>query len=603
MIDYNVSGKSITSPSEREIYPSIRTQNMLTKDKVLKGRYRIVDSLGRSETGAVYEAYDSIRKANVALKEILIDSEKVPAISEREILKRAFADRAKVLAEVKHESLPQIRGYFSEFDRQYLVLELINGDDAGELLAKNEKPLSFSDAANWADQLLDALDYLHTLAPPFIHGDIKPQNVKLNSRGKIKLLGFDITESKDAKVKTIVTNESAVAAALPYSPLEQILRTVDLSAREVTTKVYGEKLENALKKTADARSDVYALGATLYHLVTAQIPVDALERTLAVWSEEFDPLPSSNELNSSIPIEVSDVLAKAMEIEPEKRFGSAIEMRQALQTAVTRAQERTAEEVKNREASAVRETLLAEEKRLGQERLLVEKERLRLEEERKQQAQLLEQQLKTAETERIKAEQRAAVAEKQLSEKQSAVSADDKKSSATTAKSAADSARKSSDAGASSETDKPKPAFNDTSNLFAEPMPEVKSSWLMPAIVVVLLLFGGVGAGVWMMRSSNVAAESKQPATNQTTVASDKPVSPEPVIETPPQPTIEQVSTTDPMPEPSSTTVASEKTVNQPGFKSKSVSPPTKIQRPAATTRTMANQKKAVTVDDLIGGN
>lgn len=214
------------------------------------------------------------------------------------------------MAEVKHESLPQIRGYFSEFDRQYLVMELINGEDAGELLAKNEKPLAFSDAANWADQLLDALDYLHTLAPPLIHGDIKPQNVKLNSRGKIKLLGFDITESKDAKINQIVTNQNAVAASLPYSPLEQILRTVDLTAREVTTKVYGEKLENALKKTADARSDVYALGATLYHLVTAQIPVDALERTPAVWSEEFDPLPSSNELNPAIPIEVSDVLAK-----------------------------------------------------------------------------------------------------------------------------------------------------------------------------------------------------------------------------------------------------------------------------------------------------
>jgi hypothetical protein len=278
-------------------------------------------------------------------------------------------------------------------------------------------------------------------------------------------------------------------------------------------------------------------------------------------------------------------------------------MRQALQTAVTRAQERTAEEVKNREASAVRETLLAEEKRLGQERQFVEKERLRLEEERKQQAQLLEQQLKTAETERIKAEQRAAAAEKQLSEKQSsAISDGDKKSSATSAKSAGNSVQKSANADAAAKTDKPKTAFNDASNLFAEPVPDAKSSWLMPAIVVVLLLLGGVGAGVWMMRSSNVAAESKQPVTNQTTLASDKPLSPEPVIETP-QPTIEQVSTTDPRHEPSTTTVASEKSVNQPGFKNKSAPPPAKIQKPAATTRTTANQKKAVTVDDLIGGN
>jgi len=601
VIDYNVSGKSFTFPSERKIFPSVRTQNMLTKDKVLKGRYRIVDSLGRSETGAVYEAYDSIRKANVALKEILIDSEKVPAISEREVLKRAFADRAKILAEVKHESLPQIRGYFSEFDRQYLVMELINGDDAGELLAKNEKPLSFSDAANWADQLLDALDYLHTLAPPFIHGDIKPQNVKLNSRGKIKLLGFDITETRDAKVNTIVTNESAAAAALPYSPLEQILRTIDLTAREVTTKVYGEKLESALKKTTDARSDVYALGATLYHLVTAQIPVDALERTLAVWSEEFDPLPSSNELNPVIPVEVSDVLAKAMEIEPEKRFGSAMEMRQALQTAVTRAQERTAEEVKSREAAAARETLLAEEKRLEQERQLVEQERLRLEEERKQQAQLLEQQLKTAETERIKAEQRAAVAEKQLLEKQS-VNADDKKPPTISARSAQDSVQSPFNADAPSKTGKTQNTFDDSSNLFTEPKPDKKSSWLMPAIVVGFLLLSGAVAGIWTLRSSNVAAESKQPATNQTISATEKPT-PEPATEVVPQPTAEKVSTTDTMPAPSSPTVSLEKAVSQPAFRNKPVTQSAaKIEKPAAA-KPAAKQKKAVTVDDLIGGN
>lgn len=577
---------------------------MLTKDKVLKGRYRIVNSLGASATGAVYEAYDSIRKANVALKAILIDSEKVPAINEREALKRIFADRAKILAEVKHESLPQIRGYFSEFDRQYLVMELINGDDAGELLAKNEKPLLFSDAANWADQLLDALDYLHTLAPPLIHGDIKPQNVKLNSRGKIKLLGFDITETKDAKVSTMVTNQAAAAAALPYSPLEQILRTVDLAAREVTTKVYGEKLENALKRTADARSDVYALGATLYHLVTAQIPVDALERTLAVWSEEFDPLPLSNELNPAIPVEVSNVLTKAMEIEPEKRFGSAMEMRQALQTAVARAQERAAEESKKRETAAARETLLAEEKHLERERQMVELERLRLEEERKQQAESLEQQLKTAETERLKAEQRAAEAEKQLSDKK-AVNADDKKSSPIIEKSAKDFTQKSYNAPASSVAGKQKTAFNESSNLFAEPKPEKKSSWLMPAIVVGFLLLGGAAAGIWILRSPspNVAAESKQSTVNQTTPATDKLV-PEPAIEVAPQPTVEKISVNDTIAAPASPPTETEKPASQPAFRNKTATPPTKLARPAApATKPAANQKKAVTVDDIIGGN
>lgn len=549
---------------------------MLTKDKVLKGRYRIIDSLGQDETGAVYEAYDSIRKTTVALKEILIDSEKVPSINERENLKRAFADRAKILAEVKHESLPQVRGYFSEYDRQYLILELIDGDDAAALLAKNEKPILFSDAATWADQLLDALDYLHTLPTPIIHGDVKPQNVKLTSRGRIKLLGFDITESADAKMNSIVTNQTSIAATLPYLPLEQLLQTVDMTSAE-DKKNHGARLEKALKQPTDARSDVYSLGATLYHLITAQLPVDALERTLEVWAGGFDSLPPSNELNPVIPVEVSDVLAKAMEIEPEKRFGSAMEMRQALQTAVTRAKERTAEEAKKQEQAAVREVLQVEEKRLEQERQLVEKERLKLEAEQKQQKELIEKQLKAAEAERVKAEQRAAEAEKRLLEEETKKAADKK-------------AAASAGANAGHEFSKDKNSFSDDpSSLFSEPEPSSKPSWLMPAVVVFFLLIGGAGAGIWMMRSPDKVEANQTIPTPVTTVADA--ATPQPTVEAEPQPTVEKISTT-----------AVEKPGTPTGSKTRPTPQPA-APRPEKTPVPKPTTKKPVTVDDIIGGN
>lgn len=565
---------------------------MLTKDKVLKGRYRIIDQLGQGETSAVYEAYDSIRKANVAVKEILIDSEKVPAINERENLKHAFADRAKILAEVKHESLPQVRGYFSEYDRQYLVLELIDGDDAGMLLAKNEKPISFSDAANWADQLLDALDYLHTLQPaPIVHGDVKPENIKLTSRGRIKLLGFDITESADAKVNTIVTNQPS-AATLSYLPLEQLLRTADVASAE-DKKIYGERLEAALKQAADGRSDVYALGATLYHLTTAQLPVDALERSLGVWAGEFDSLPKANELNPAIPIEVSEVFAKAMEVEPEKRYGSAMEMRQALQTAVARAKERTVEETKNQETAAAREALLAEEKRIEQERRSVEQERSKLEAEQKQQKELIEKQLKAAEAERLKAEQRAADAEKRLLAEESKKSADKKADAKSFAKTAATANNFSS---------KKNSTDGDSSSLFSEPVPDKKPSWLMPAAIVIILLVGGGATGFWMLRSSN-KVEANQTIQSPATSLADN-ATPAPTIEAAPQPTAEKVSTTTALPTTAAPTVAVEKPVVQTALKNKPTAPTVapRVEKPAPP-KPAANQKKAVTVDDIIGDN
>jgi len=557
---------------------------MLTKDKVLKGRYRIIDSLGQDETSAVYEAYDSIRKATVALKEILIDSEKVPSINERESLKRAFADRAKILAEVKHESLPQVRGYFSEYDRQYLILELIDGDDTAALLAKNEKPILFSDAANWADQLLDALDYLHTLSTPIIHGDVKPQNVKLTSRGRIKLLGFDITESVDAKINSIVTNQTSVGATLPYLPLEQLLQTVDMTSAE-DKKNHGAKLEKAMKQPTDARSDVYSLGATLYHLITAQLPVDALERTLEVWAGGFDSLPASNELNPAIPVEVSDVLAKAMEIEPEKRFGSAMEMRQALQTAVTRAKERTAEEAKKQEQAAVREVLQVEEKRLEQERQRVEQERSKLEAEQKQQKELIEKQLKAAEAERVKAEQRAAEAEKRLLEEETKKAAE-KKGAAKAATAAGSSANNFSSQKNS--------ISDDSSSMFSEPEPSAKPSWLMPAIVVFFLLVGGAGAGIWMMRSPD-KVEANQTIPTPATPVTDIAI-PQPTVEAALQPSVEKISTT----------TAPTTDVEKPGAQSAPKNRPTPqpaAQRAEKTPAPKPTTKKAVTVDDIIGGN
>lgn len=563
---------------------------MLSVNKVLRGRYRIIQPLGEGATGAVYEAYDSERETNVALKEILIDLEKVSNIAQRETLKHDFANQAKLLAKVKHESLPQVRGYFSEIDRHYLVMELVDGTDVSKLLAEGGISTVLSEITGWADQLLDTLDYLHTLAPPIVHCDVNPKNVKLTSRGKIKLLGFNIANGADARANVMVKNQTSATVSL-YSSPEQVLRTIDQAAQKSLTEHHSDRLEKVLNREIDERSDIYALGATLYRLITGKPPVDALERTLEVWSGKPDPLPAANKINPAVPSEISDVLAKAMEIESENRFDSAIKMRQTLKVAVEQAKEHEKEEAKKKESAAARESLLVEGKKLEEERRRVEAERQRIETERKEQTELIQIQLKAAEAQRLEAEKRAAEAEKRLSESKSS-------------NKVSNDVIKTFDTNSHAKQDGKNNVFGDSKSLFAEPEPVKKSSWMLPVAALIFLLVGGAAAGMWKMRSSNVAEASKTVSTQP--AAADSIATERPPAEINSPPTVEKISETVKSPTVPTSPNAAVTPASQNQLKNKPVPPPApKPVKPAVAppTKVAANQKKAMTVDDIIGGN
>ncbi len=161
----------------------------------------------------------------------------------------------------------------------------------------------------WADQLLDVLDYLHSHQPPIIHRDIKPHNLKLTSRAKIILLDFGLAKGKlpqDSRTQGFSTRVYGFTQG--YAPLEQV-----------------EGLGT------DPRSDIFSLAATLYHLMTNQVPPDARdERKPLVKYGHPDPLRPPRDLNPEIPKHVSDALMKALSLEPEPRPASATEMRELL---------------------------------------------------------------------------------------------------------------------------------------------------------------------------------------------------------------------------------------------------------------------------------
>ncbi|MGI8544937.1 MAG: serine/threonine protein kinase [Aridibacter sp.] len=303
---------------------------MLTQGETLRGRYKIIRRLGQGGMGAVYEAHDNVFDTSVALKEVILDLSSAHNTLAQEMAQHAFEREAKLLAKINHETIPHVKDYFTEAESQFLVMELVDGDDLAKLLQERGSPFDVDTLIGWTDKLLEALDYLHSQNPPIIHRDIKPQNLKLTTRKKIKLLDFGIAKGSESKAANTIANQTFIAATLNYSPIEQMLRVLDPTFLAVITHKYSEKIEEILEQNADITSDLYALGATLYHLATNVSPVEAIKRSINSWDGKPNPLENPSKLNPEIPNEFSQFLLKSMEIKRENRYGSAAEMSAAL---------------------------------------------------------------------------------------------------------------------------------------------------------------------------------------------------------------------------------------------------------------------------------
>jgi serine/threonine protein kinase len=290
----------------------------LSAGTVLQNRYRIVRQLGHGGMGAVYEAVDDEIGLAFALKETFADDD---------AMRQAFKREARMLASVTHEAFPRVTHYFTGNDGCFLVMELIRGDDLQALLTKRGEPFEQEQILKWADQILDALEDLH--AQGIVHRDIKPSNLKLNTKGKIKLLDFGIAKGNTGETTAITTVGSLAAATLQYAPLEQVLRASP-DWFDALSFSFPEKTAEILRMGTDARSDLYALGATLYQLLTKKLPVNAPTRALVVWAGKPDKLTPAHEINNQVSPEISSILQKAMEIDCRSRLASASEMREML---------------------------------------------------------------------------------------------------------------------------------------------------------------------------------------------------------------------------------------------------------------------------------
>lgn len=268
---------------------------MLEAGTVLQNRYRIEKKIGHGGMGAVYVATDERFASRVAIKETFFSDEN---------FSKAFEREARLLNNLRHSALPKVSDHFSEEKGQFLVMEYIDGDDLSEKMQETKTAFPIKDVLNWVDQLLDALDFLHTQEMPVIHRDIKPQNLKLTSRGQIILLDFGLAKGNPTDASHKTAAHSVFGYSKNYASLEQMQGT-----------------------GTDPRSDLYSLGATLYHLMTGSAPIDALTRAMTVLNGDEDPLKPANLMHGQVPVSVAEVLLRAMALNANHRPSSAMAMR------------------------------------------------------------------------------------------------------------------------------------------------------------------------------------------------------------------------------------------------------------------------------------
>jgi eukaryotic-like serine/threonine-protein kinase len=272
---------------------SIQRVEQLQSGTTLANRYLIQGVVGVGGMGAVYRARDlhfpNVVK-RVAVKE-MISQVRDPAM--RETLVRNFEREANILATLEHPSIPRIYDYFTQNDRSYLIIEFIEGKDLEALLAETQGFFPEAQVIQWAIELCDVLGFLHDHKPePIVFRDMKPSNIMINSYGHVMLIDFGIAKTFQVGQKgTMIGTEG-------YSPPEQY------------------------KGEAGPLSDIYALGATLHHLLTRRDP-----RLEAPFSFNERPI---RQLNPNVSIELEAVINTAIQYNSASRFPSTLAMKEAL---------------------------------------------------------------------------------------------------------------------------------------------------------------------------------------------------------------------------------------------------------------------------------
>lgn len=275
-------GQVLVSPADDFALASAPTASSLSHT-LLKGRYRVMHVVGKGGMGTVYIGQDTqLGNRLVAIKEMGQNSRLFPVRSEAA---RNFQQEAHLLAGLQHPNLPSIYDHFEEGRRWYLVMSFIKGQTLIDYLESRGGKLPVEEVLSIGMTLCDVLHYLHSWNPPIIFRDLKPSNIMRTVDGHIYLIDFGI--ARFFKPGHVVDTTSQGSSG--YAPPEQ----------------YGTA-------QTTPRSDIYGLGATLYHLLSGY--------ELAYTPFHFPPLQS---LSPGVPPQIAEFITRMMDLDEEKRPASA----------------------------------------------------------------------------------------------------------------------------------------------------------------------------------------------------------------------------------------------------------------------------------------
>ncbi len=276
----------------------------LKNGEILRGRYRINRIIGQGGMGSIYLADDLRLEGRLcALKEVEHDRSLPSDLAKQ--AREQFLREATVLARLDHPNLPKVSDFFSVGIRDYLVMDFVPGKDLRTLMVEARRKGEFlteREVLSWANQIANALVYLHSQTPPILHRDIKPSNLKLTPSGLVKLVDFGLVKILASNEVTITVLQGRGTAL--YTPLEQ----------------YGGDTGHT-----DARSDIYAFASTLYHLLTNHPPVEARELFL-----NPDGLVPLRQYNPAISLRTERAILWAMNLHPDDRPQDVEIFRQSL---------------------------------------------------------------------------------------------------------------------------------------------------------------------------------------------------------------------------------------------------------------------------------